>query len=734
VVCPLRIAFERTQALPAFDSGDAITGNGVFRSEGVVATDRFEPLPDGLAARGSWLGTDEFQGRHETRWFRAAQKISVMVAGFPLLGGNGLRLEVRRPNGAVMEVPFQIHDIGDTWLRWTESLPEDAEAVRIVATDATMGPGGWLAFSEPFTSAPVVASQVWGLFQLLTATCLALTLIYGPGLLWFGAAPREPWSIAFAVLPGPLLLAGVGLISWLMGGIAPPALIARVGVVLLLVWIGWRAWRQRAGAVWPSEIRTLLVVGALLSGFAVAKANVSFGPTGELFRDRVSRTLAVGNHSDSQISFHLVQVIAHHLGPYSPQTKLYYAPWRFASRGPIAGLAASPLVLASGARVPFDHPTHPWRPFDREGFAVYRIACIVIASLAAWVVFGLVTVLASPAWGRVALAMAVLAPFFVHEMYFSWPKLMAGALVLLAFLALQLGKPFLAGLIIAIGYLYHPLAALSAPFLGLWLLGRRTESSWKRRLVTATLFVAGALTLVVPWQIVGRLQPDDGANQDIFVQYFFFADGAHATWRTWLQSRWDNFAHTFIPGYLFTADPAHESLNSAYGRSDRWVQASFLYWNTLPFALGLPAFCVVAVALAHAARRAFAVVAVTIIGPALFLVAYWGAASTGLMRQCGHALFLSVIVMAVWSCAKWDAPCSRTAMRIFLHPACFVWRGVEIAIMAFGTTLLNRQPELAGLFGWSDLVSIACAVGLLAITVVVLVRASPRSRSQLQRE
>jgi hypothetical protein len=256
-------------------------------------------------------------------------------------------------------------------------------------------------------------------------------------------------------------------------------------------------------------------------------------------------------------------------------------------------------------------------------------------------------------------------------------------------------------------------------------LARRTEGRWNRRLSDAALFGAGALILVLPWQIVGRLQPDDGANQDIFVQYFLFADGAHATWRTWFQSRWDNFAHTFIPGYLLTADPTHESLNSAYGRSDRWVQASFLYWNTLPLALGLPAFCLAAIAIAQAVWRAFGVTFLTLIAPALFLVVYWGAASTGLMRQCGHALFFSVITVAVWSCATWPRTWSRRAMRIFLHPACYAWRGVDVAMMAFGTTLLNRQPDFAGLFGWNDVLSISCAGALLVWTVAVVARATP---------
>jgi hypothetical protein len=537
--------------------------------------------------------------------------------------------------------------------------------------------------------------------------------------------------LAFAILPGPLLLGGLGLACWILGGLFSPVLLARGGIILLLGGIGWNAWRRRGGAELPQEVRIVAAAGALLTGFAVAKANVSFGPSGELFHDRVSRTLAVGQHSDSQISFHVVQVVAHHLGPYAEQTKLYFAPWRFGSRGPLAGLLAAPIVLASGAKVPFDHPTHPWRPFDREGFAVYRIACIVLASLAGWVVFAVVATLAGPAWGLPGATTAMLAPFFVHEMYFSWPKLIAGALVLAAFLAVHRRTPFVAGVMLALGYLFHPLAALSGPFLGLWLFAKRNGYSPLARLKSVAWFAAGSLVLVLPWQIVGRLHPDDGANQNVFLHYFFFADSAHATWPTWWRSRWDNFANTFLPGYLLTADRTHGSLNSIYAPSDRWVQASFLYWNTLPFALGLPGFLLVCAALVQACRRAFAIVCVTVFGPALFLTVYWGAASTGLMRQCGHALFLSVIVVAVWSLATWQSAWTRKAVAWFVHPACFAWRAVEILLVAFGTTLLHRRPEPAGLFGWNDLISLAIAIACLAGAVILLAKTADSIRSQV---
>jgi hypothetical protein len=426
-----------------------------------------------------------------------------------------------------------------------------------------------------------------------------------------------------------------------------------------------------------------------------------------------------------------VQVVAHHLSPYAKQTTLYFVPWRFGSRGPLAGLMAAPIVFASGVKVPFDHPTHPWRPFDREGFAVYRIACIVLASLAGWVVFAVGTALTSPAWGLVAAVTAMLAPFFVHEIYFTWPKLIAGTLVLVSFLAAHRRRPFVAGVMIALGYLFHPLAALSGPFVAIWILLQPHSGQRWRRLIAPGWFAAGALMLVIPWQVVGAIRSDAGSNQGIFVQYFFFADSAHATWPTWWKSRWDNFANTFLPGYLLTANRAHSALNSGYGPSDRWVQASFLYWNTLPFALGLPGFVVVAVGVAQACRRAFAITCLALFGPALFLVAYWGAASTGLLCYCGHALFLSAIVIAMWSLATWRGPSVQKTIAAFLHPACFAWRGVEIALVAFGTTLLNRRPDFGGLFGWNDVISFAVAALCLAGAVIVLANAARSVRSQL---
>jgi hypothetical protein len=113
-------------------------------------------------------------------------------------------------------------------------------------------------------------------------------------------------------------------------------------------WVPWLislpddAVAVRVKAVDGSSVGGAIVlgVGALLAGFAVAKANLSYGPIGELYGGKVSRTLEVGGHSDSRISYHVVQMVANHLAPFAPVANAYFAPWSFTSRGPLAGILA----------------------------------------------------------------------------------------------------------------------------------------------------------------------------------------------------------------------------------------------------------------------------------------------------------------------------------------------------------------------------------------------------------
>jgi hypothetical protein len=480
-------------------------------------------------------------------------------------------------------------------------------------------------------------------------------------------------------------------------------------------------------------VGTVVRIGALLVGFAVAKANVSFGPPGELFGGSVSRTLEVGGHSDSRTSYHGVQLIASHAGPFSTQAAAHFSPWSFANRGPLASLIAAPVVLAIGGDPRPDAVDRPWQSFDREGFAAYRIVLIVLASLAVWAVFGAAASIVPAAWAMLAAYILLFAPFYVHELYFTWPKLITAAFVLTAFTLAHAQRPIAAGLAFGTAYLFHPLALLVLPFFGLWVLGRGVAgvNGW-RRLIAPALFSAAVLACIVPWMALGRLAPLRTGAQSVFFDYFRLSDGKLVgDPSVWWQARWSNFANTFLPFHLLLVDRTHESINSVYAPSPRPVQWAFLYWNTLPFALGLPAFITLLTGITVACRRAFMTVAVFLIAPSLLLILYWGAARTGVMRHCGHILFVTPIVLGVWGLAVHGRKGSRQVVAAFLHPVCLAWRTTEVALVAFGTTLLNRRPDLTGAFGWNDLASLGIAFACLVAAVILLAKTGRSVRSDL---
>ncbi|HVU35374.1 MAG TPA: hypothetical protein VHE61_18195 [Opitutaceae bacterium] len=737
IIGPLKFGDTRTRPLPPASTQTPAASSGRFREGAVFPRTEEHLLPSGLHTRGSWLGGDGFRGEDVSPWYAVAPRFTIMVAGYPASAGNQLALEFRTATGTVRTIEYGDRDPRETWQPWFISTPAGASEFRIRAVDASSNAGGWLAYSEPYTIRFLPEWQALALLQLFATTCLAVSLLYGPGLVLIARRPHpEPRDLALAVIAGPVVMTVLGLLCWAGGGLVAPGWIARGGILVLLGWIGWhgRKRQNQPSSTWPAGAHAVIAAGALLAGFGVAKANISIGAPGELYGGLVSRSLEVGGHSDSRVPFHVVQVVSHHLAPFSAGAQTYFSPWSFASRGPLAGIIAAPVVLATGADVPTALPDQPWRPFDRQGFAPYRITMIVLASLAGWAVFGLLGALVGPEWGWFAATTALLTPFFVHEMYFTWPKLMAAGLVLVAFLLANERRPVAAGLVLGFAYLFHPLPLLSAPFLAVWVVGREVRGhrrNWRGAAGALLGLTGGIVAIVGVWQAIGSLAPGGVGNQAGFLTYFRLADNQIATPQTWWLSRWQNFANTFLPLHLLAFDPTHESINSVYAPSPSWVRAGFLYWNTLPFALGVPAFLLCLGAVGSACRRAPGTAFLMVVGPALFLIVYWGAADSGLMRHCGQVLFLSIIALSVWSLGHRDDRWRRVACRGFMHPACLAFRGLEIAVMAFGTTCLNGFPHWGAPFAAGDVASLIIALGCLAGAIILLAKAGASLQARL---
>src|SRR5579885_1921289 len=104
----------------------------------------------------------------------------------------------------------------------------------------------------------------------------------------------------------------------------------------------------------------------------------------------------------------------------------------------------------------------------------------------------------------------------------------------------------------------HPLALLSAPFFGLWWMVFRS-SGWWLRIRRAAVFCAGLGGGLILWHCanIGH------ATQGRFLRYFFEADTIFpSTPATWCLSRWNNFANTMVPFYVWTANSRHSSFDA----------------------------------------------------------------------------------------------------------------------------------------------------------------------------
>jgi hypothetical protein len=246
---------------------------------------------------------------------------------------------------------------------------------------------------------------------------------------------------------------------------------------------------------------------------------------------------------------------------------------------------------------------------------------------------------------------------------------------------------------IGVGFLFHPLALLWAPWIAIWA-AVREERRVRTIARTFLYFALGGAVLVAPWIALGALMPHlpttPLAGQAGFFRYWKLADWKYATWDTWLQTRWMNFANTFVPLHLFFSDSSfnHPKLNSAYEESSRLVKFSQLWWNSLPFGLGLGLWALSLAAIGKALRRLREATILFVIAPALFITGYWGMDPLGLMRECGHPLFVAIIGITCVAAARHGG-----ALRAILLHRSVPWLQLpETWVMLWLTTLLNSAP------------------------------------------
>jgi hypothetical protein len=594
------------------------------------------------------------------------------------------------------------------------------------------------------TARPSMAVQALDLVRIVATTALTVVLVLGPGLALRTTRRWRRLQLGFVPLPGVALLVATGCLAW---GLSKDVHPRAVCFAVLIPVLGWllvtilRAGDQRL--VSSDEGRALLIVGIVL-GVAVARSLWSLGPPGELFGGTTFRTLEVGNRSDSVISFHIVQLVANGHSPFGAVAHSYFGGWTFSDRGPLAGLASAPVVLLSGGRPSVAASGGAWSPFDVDGFMAYRLAMMTLACTAFLPLWTLVRRLGGPRAARFAVLLAATTPFLVHEIWFTWPKLLAASLVLLSAIALIDRRWLLSGMLVGAGYLAHPLALLSAPTLvliALWpVLGARARHPQFR---PALLLLAGLATYLIGWRLINSSHYTQSnfldyvwasGDKNLFLANVVRGLGGHpapAPLSAWVADRLVSVGNTLIPFRLplLSSNQLFASCGGFCTRPSAPIVQFFLqYWMTVPFGLGIVFLPLLIQGLWRAIKRWPWAVVATVIVPFVLFAIYWGGASSGLLREGLHAWVLTIVAVIAL-----EQQCEHfTWLRHSWVRALLALRAVEVLLVAILPTIVTRHRLFQAQFSLTDSVAVlsivvfcACLAGL-----VWRERAPPADRPQ----
>jgi hypothetical protein len=566
-----------------------------------------------------------------------------------------------------------------------------------------------LGLAQPTEAQEPIGEQALALVRVLSTTALALVLVLGPGILLRELSGRRQIGLGFLPLPGIALLVAIGGLAWLLAGTldsATTCYLTAVPVLALLFAGLLRAGPE--GMLDPGERTALLLTGGLL-GLAIARALWFFGPEGEVFAGSISRTLEIGSRPDSRIPFHVTQMVAHGTHPYSDLGVFYFDPYNFSSRGPLAGIATAPIVLLSGGRPPAAVPQLDWEPFDPSGFMAFRLAMTTLSCTALLSLWTLTRRLAGERAAHLGVLLAATTPFLLHEAWFTWPKLLAASLVLLAATSLIEKRPLQAGLLVGAGYLVHPVALLSLPALALLALWPLRGVEWRRPRVP---YLLKLLVAVAGFVLLWRLLNGSGYTQDTFLTYLTEAGPSTpaSDLGAWLSHRLESLGTTVVPMMLPLTHGDDSAINAFAGTSPWFVHVLFQYWNTLPFGVGVLFFPLLLVSLWRAWRRWPWGVFVAVAVPFLTFLVYWGSHATGLLPEGLQAWVLALLAVAAVQQAAAGFPWLRsTPVKAILS-----LRAAELFVVAVVPTLATRGELISSEYPLTDTVALLAILALSA--------------------
>jgi hypothetical protein len=354
--------------------------------------------------------------------------------------------------------------------------------------------------------------------------------------------------------------------------------------------------------------------------------------------------------------------------------------------------------------------------------------------------FGLLRMFLSVRVSWAGTVLVATTPFVVHETYFTWPKLLAASFGVAALAALVMRRPVLAGLLLGLSYLSHPVGlfialAVGAIWLALALPGLRGVCEplplSKLRGVVLVIARTGALMaagLAVAWLLWRVVNASDYRQTQNFTHYLLDANGdTSVTIFQWLQSRLRSLGNTLVPLQLFVFDHNERHVNSLFQPVGPLVIPFFYqYWNTVPFGVGLVYFPAFLVGLWRFARRGLAVFIAGVAFPFAVFAVYWGSFVTGLMREGLQGWIVFALIAAFLGHSVLDGGLPRRWAGVLR--VCVTLRGLEILAMLLVPTVATTGWRAHGPFLITDVVSLAAMFGGVAALMLISWRAFDPAR------
>jgi hypothetical protein len=194
----------------------------------------------------------------------------------------------------------------------------------------------------------------------------------------------------------------------------------------------------------------------------------------------------------------------------------------------------------------------------------------------------------------------------------------------------------------------------------------------------------------------------------------------------WVSDRLVSVGNTLVPLRLFFFSAHDQGVNTANqacfpfckGGSPEIVHFFFQPWTGVPFGLGIVFFPLLLLSLWRATRRWPWAITATVIVPFLGFAAYWGGASTGLLREGLHVwVFTLLIVVAL------EQQCEHFAwLRSAPLRALLALRSGEVLLLAMLPTIVTTHGLVGAGFRLTDIVAVGAMVFLTGYLGVLVWR------------